>query len=519
MLKLNKLRKYFALLYKVRNSSINEQVKIVGDIKRRGFLKQVVAFAAYAALSRVAFANNSDNPVLLPDMGDSDRSNLSPREADFIGLQVISSLQTDMLDDYDTLWYLNSLGNMLVSYSAMSGMEFNFYLIKDKQINAFALPGGYICVNNGLIYATLTEAELASVLAHEISHVVQRHIYRNISVYKRSQWMAIVGVLAAGVMAVVSPAAAMLAVSGGQGLAIQNMLSFSRDFENEADRVGQKILYNAGFDAHAMPEFFARLNKQEQFNNNETLAFLRTHPVTTTRLSEALARADQLPTKMREDSISFLLVREKCRVRQLGENACIDFYAMAIRDKKYTKIESQYYGMALAYFLQNKYKNAIDTMAKIKNPLFQGNPIVLGLQAELLSATQNYKLADKLYTQALSDYPSHKTLWMGQLSLYFTIKDLKKAAAKLENLIQRYPDDLDVWDKYSLLYSDNYLNNAERNHYGIANQYYLWDNFKEAVYQYQLALDAGKEQKTTLGPIISAKMLDAQNKMKIYGQK
>ena len=521
MLTIRKLRKYIALLYQARNSTAEDKAKIVADIDRRGFLKTIVTIASYAVVSKVAFADGDESNSFdgtLPDMGDFDRSNLSIREADFIGLQVIQSLQGQMLDDYDTLWYLNYLGNLLLSHSAMAGSDFNFYLMKDKVINAFALPGGYICVNNGLIYATLTEAELASVLAHEISHVIQHHIYRNISVYNRSQWMAIVGVLAAGAMAVINPGAAVLMASGGQGLAIQNMLSFSRDFENEADRVGQKILYNSGFNAHAMPEFFARLSKQEQFNNNDALAFLRTHPVTSQRLSEATARADQLPTKMREDSVSFLLVREKCRVRQLGADVCIGFYEMALRDKKYTKIEAQYYGLGFAYFQQNKYKHALDAMAKIIAPAFQSNPIVLGLQAQLFVVTKNYKLADKLYNQALSDYPNNKTLWMGQLNLYFALKNLNKVGVLLDDLAQKYPDDLDVWDKYSLLYSDVYLNNPERYHYGIANQYYLWYNFREALSQYQLALDAKVDKKTALEQIISAKILDTQNKIKLYSQ-
>ena len=521
MLSINKLRRYIALLYRAKDSDIKTKSCIVADINRRGFLKTIMKIAAYAIVSRVAFAIGDDNSTYtgaLPDMGDFDRGNLSIREADFIGRQVILSLQSEMLDDYDVVWYLNYLGGLLVSHSAMAGNEFNFYLIKDNTINAFALPGGYICVNNGLIYATLTEAELASVMAHEISHVVQHHIYRNISVYNRSQWMAIVGVLAAGAMAVINPAAAMLMATGGQGLAIQNMLSFSRDFENEADRVGQKILYNAGFDPRAMPSFFARLSKQEQYNDNDALAFLRTHPVTSQRLSEATARADQLPSKMREDSISFLLVREKCRVRQLGNDASINFYNMAIRDKKYTKIDAQYYGLAFAYFLQNKYKNALDAMAKIKDQLFQSSPIVLGLQAQLLVGVKNYKLADKLYKQALNDYPNYKSLWMGQLNLYFAIKNYSEAEFKLTELTHKYPDDLDVWDKYSLLYSDNNLDNPERYHYGIAHQYYLWDNFSEALTQYQLAIDAKADKKTTLGAIISAKMLDTQNKMKLYKQ-
>ena len=285
---------------------------------------------------------NNEYSKFLPDLGDTDRARLSPTDADFLGRQIVQDInnQGGMLFDYDTLNYLNDVGNELVSYSPLAGGNFNFYLIKDKEINAFALPGGYICFYNGLLATADSEAELASVMAHEIGHIVQHHIFRNIGNYNRSQWVAIAGMLAGGLLAVVNPSAALLAISGGQGIAIQNMLSFSRDFEREADRVGQKIMYNAGYNPHAMPLFFQRMQDQNKFNNNEALAFLQTHPVTSERLSEAMERANQLMDIHKPDSLSFMLIREKARTRQLGAPSAILFYTTVLNNLNAGKTNS-----------------------------------------------------------------------------------------------------------------------------------------------------------------------------------
>jgi predicted Zn-dependent protease len=486
---------------------------------KKVFLRQVIAVVLLAVFAGRCFTAPGEYSGNLPDIGDSDRAALSPAEANFLGLQVIQEIGAagDMLNDYDVLTYLNEVGSNLVSYSPLAGTEFNFYIIKDKEINAFALPGGYICVYNGLIFTTHSEAELMSVMSHEIGHVVQHHIFRNIANYNRNQWLALAGVLAGGLLAAFNPAAAIVAINSGQGLAIQNMLSFSRDFEREADRVGQGIMYRAGFDPNAMPGFFGKLQDANKFNDSGAYEFLRTHPVTTARISEAENRARNLHVKMRPDSVSFLLVREKSRTRQLMAPAAIAFYKQSIASKKYASLDAQYYGLAYAYFGNQNFALAGVNLAKISAPNFVSHPIVLSLKAQILMAQKNYRDADKVFTEALSNFPTYKSLWLGQVDLYLASRQYNPASKKLDTLAQKYPNDLDIWLRQTSLYSDTGLNNKQKYFYALGNTFYINGDYKSAIEQYQKALlIKGGDQ--TLNDIISAKIFDARGMLKYRAQ-
>lgn len=513
------LKKYIAALYNARHDTPQVQKELVIDIKRRGFLKQVIDVTLLGAFAGQCCAAPGEYSGNLPDIGDSDRAALSPAEANFLGLQVIQEIGAagDMLNDYDILAYLNDTGGNLVSYSPLAGAEFNFYIIKDKEINAFALPGGYICMYNGLIFTTRSEAELTSVMSHEIGHVVQHHIFRNIANYNRNQWLALAGVLAGGLLAAFNPAAAIVAINSAQGMAIQNMLSFSRDFEREADRVGQGIMYKAGFDPNAMPAFFQHLQDANKFNDSGAYEFLRTHPVTTARISEAENRARGLHVKMRPDSVSFLLIREKCRTRQLLAPPAILFYQQSIASKKYTSLDAQYYGLAYAYFVTQNFAAAGVNLAKISSIDFTSHPVVLSLKAQILMAVKNYKAADKVFGDALDKYPTYKSLWLGQVDLYLSSRQYSIASKKLDSLGQTYPNDVDVWLRQVSLYADTALNNKQKYFYALGNTFYLNGDYKTALEQYQKAIII-KNGDSTLNDVISAKMLDTRGLIKYRAQ-
>lgn len=510
------LKKYIDLLYKSKGSTLQRQLEIVENISRRGFLKDLLRVVCLGAATATCCAIPDEFNGVLPDIGDSDRSNLSPREADFLGNQVIHNIANkgSMLDDYDVLAYLNDVGDDLASYSSLAGQNFNFYLVRDKVINAFALPGGYICLYNGLIYTTRSEAELTSVMAHEIGHVVQHHIFRNISGYKRNQWVSLAGILSGALLATINPAAGALTMQGTQGLAAQNMLSNSRDFEREADRVGQRIMYNAGFDPHAMPEFFKRLKETTKFNDNEAFEFLRTHPVTTERIGEAENRANHLQTKMRPDSVSFLLSREKCRVRQLDITDAIRFYEASFKSKKYSRIEAAYYGLSFVRFLDGKFKDSTNLLSNITESSFKNHPGIISLNAANQVGLYNFTQAYKLYDDGLSNYPSYKSLWIGQVDLLIKSKKYKEAANKLEDLSQRFSSDVDVWIRITSIYSDACLNNEQKYHYALGNKVYLDGDYRAAITQYQIALKQNKNYDVKLNDVIEMHLMIASEMWK-----
>ncbi|MDQ5920621.1 MAG: beta-barrel assembly-enhancing protease [Pseudomonadota bacterium] len=512
---MNQLAKYITLLHKSIEKTPQQQLELIQDISRRGFLKQVIDITVFAAFTSTCCAIPSEYSALLPDMGDSDRTAMTPAEANFLGRQVVLDIasQGEMLNDYDIIAYLNDIGSNLVSYSPMAGQDFNFYIIKDKQINAFALPGGYVCVYNGLVYCTHAEAELTAVMSHEISHVVQHHIFRNIANYNREQWKSLAGIIAGGLMTIVNPAAGMLAINSAQGLSVQNMLGFSRDFEREADRVGQKLMYNAGYDPHAMPEFFQRLKDNDKFNDNEAYAFLRTHPVTSERLSEAIERANQLKVKMRPDSVSFLLIREKCRVRQIGVIAALAFYNQSIKSKRYVSLDAQYYGLAWANYLDKKFINGLSALNRISSQPYKTHPAVLSLQAQLLFSSGNYTAANKVYLLGLDTYPTYKNLWLGQVDLYIKAPQLKLAGLRLDDLSNYYPNDGDIWSRIALVNSDTMLNNVQKYYYALGNCQYILANYKAALEQYMMAVNV-KHADAVLNDVISAKIVDTREMIK-----
>ena len=239
----------------------------------------------------------------LPALGDSESEDFGIGTERKLGDQVMREIRRDpdYLDDPVLLEYLESLWNPLVAQARQSGninadLDQRFawepFLVRDRSINAFALPGGYVGVHLGLMALTASRDELASVLAHELSHVTQRHIARSISNSQRQSLIGaaamILGVLAAARSNSVDAANALIV--GGQAAAIQGQLNFSRDMEREADRIGFGLLSGAGYSPGGMAAMFEKLDQSSRLNDNGAFPYLRSHPLTSERIGEARSR-------------------------------------------------------------------------------------------------------------------------------------------------------------------------------------------------------------------------------------
>jgi len=241
----------------------------------------------------------------LPDLGDSSQSEMSPLQERRLGENIMREIRADRSysDDAEITDYLNWLGNKLVAASPDSRQEFSFFLIMDPQINAFALPGGYIGVNSGLLLTAQSEAELAGVLSHEIGHVVQRHFARMLVAQKESYLISLAA-LAVGILAArANPDMAQAAIIGAQASQVQSALNFTRANEQEADRVGFQILEKAGLDVQGMATFFERMLRAVRFYETTAPSYLRTHPLTTDRIADMQNRIQNLPYRQVPDSI------------------------------------------------------------------------------------------------------------------------------------------------------------------------------------------------------------------------
>ncbi|HXQ31896.1 MAG TPA: M48 family metalloprotease [Steroidobacteraceae bacterium] len=332
---------------------------------RRAWLALAVALLAFAA------ARAAPPTPELPDIGTPADAVLTPTDEYQIGSMIMRGLRDSgqLLQDPEIGDYVQGLGSRLASHAQESNVRFTFYVVKDRGINAFAIPGGFIFVNAGLILATASESELACVLAHEISHVTQRHIARSIQNQGRASLVSTAAMLAAVLLGAVAGNSniGMAGVIAGQNAAIQHQLNFSRENEYEADRVGISVAAAAGFDPNGMATFFDTTNRRMGGSgaNAKILEFLQTHPVNSDRVAEALYRAAQYPVVRPVDTTGYRLARERLRVMTLPpENDPRDVYAdAAVADPSVS--DYRYYGRALALMQANAPSEAVPILREL----------------------------------------------------------------------------------------------------------------------------------------------------------
>jgi predicted Zn-dependent protease len=303
----------------------------------------------------------------LPTLGEAGAEDLSPLQERQLGEQIMLEVRQDpsYLPDPDVTEYLNRLGYELVAASQARHIDFEFVLLRDSTINAFALPGGFICVHSGLILLAQNESELASVMAHEIGHVQQRHIARMIAKQKESLAIAVGSILLALLASRAGGDAAQAALAVGQGAAISRQLSFSRDNEREADRVGFDILVNAGFDPRAMAAFFTDMQNSTRIYESFAPAYLRTHPMTVERITDIQGRLRSVRTHFHADSLDFTLVRARVRLLQddttQGATDAQTYFSDQIAHHTAPEEVAAYYGLALAQLRLKQGRSALDS--------------------------------------------------------------------------------------------------------------------------------------------------------------
>jgi beta-barrel assembly-enhancing protease len=324
-----------------------------------------------------AFADQSPNkPIMLgtpnagsdlPELGSPAQEMLSQSDEYRLGAMVAQELreQNALLEDPEVSEYLNDVGDRLAAQSATGGAGFQFFVIKDPTINAFAVPGGYIFIHQGLLLATSSESELASVMAHEIAHVTQHHIARQVRAQSQ-QAMTSAAMLLAAIL--LGAAGGGQAVQGGiaaaQGLSAQQQINFTRDNEMEADRVGIGYLAGAGFDANAMGGFFETMSRHEGLAATYIPAMLIDHPVTTDRIAEARARASQFAPRKDVDSQSYELIRERVRVLTTGADVDLAAYYRRKIDRGEATL-ADHYALALTLMEHNEAGESVKILEQI----------------------------------------------------------------------------------------------------------------------------------------------------------
>jgi beta-barrel assembly-enhancing protease len=232
----------------------------------------------------------------LPEIGSSAAGLISPAEEKRYARRMLAEMRQAgwLMEDPLVEDYLKHLGQRLASHSDWRQQDFTFFMVASRDINAFATLAGYVAVNAGLVLTAEREDELAAVLAHEITHVTQRHIVRSVESARKDTLpiaLAMLGAVLAASKAGGDSDATQAAISGGIALMQQRQINHTRANEHEADRIGIQILARSGYDPQAMADFFGRMHRANRSHGDDLPDLLRTHPVTTTRISEAKDRA------------------------------------------------------------------------------------------------------------------------------------------------------------------------------------------------------------------------------------
>ncbi len=428
--------------------------------------------------------------IELPEIGISADVIMSPADEDKLGKAFIRQLRrhVEVIDDIQINDYLNVLGNHLVSYSENPKQSFHFFVIKDASINAFAVPGGFIGVHSGLIMSTRSEGELASVLAHEIAHVTQRHIARTIEASQRLTVPKIAAIIAAAIVTGIAPQVGQAAFAAIMAGNIQMQINFTRIHEKEADRIGIQTLANSGFSPTNMPNFFERMQAANRNSTTNLPDLLLTHPVTTDRIAEANDRAAKYSTKLKTENPLYNLMKAKLLVSTTDNKVkLLKTLQTMLTTDNYRDERATRYALALT-LLANMRTDGVQTQIDwlLKND--SDRVMFRILKAKLALSQKNDTQAIQEYEQALQVYPHDK-----MLGLDYAEKLLQnKMANKAKNVLLDISLPTNPYYYFLLAQAYKASGTEAEAYFALAENYYLKGQTAIAIEHLKQALQKVK---------------------------
>jgi len=450
----------------------------------------------------------------LPDLGDVSQATITPHQERQIGLQIMRQIRADpsYLDDPEIASYLNNLGHKLIANSdeANAQQSFEFFAVQDSSINAFALPGGFMGFNSGLIVAAQSESELAAVMSHEIAHVTQKHLARMIAGQKFDLVKSLATLAVAIIAARSNPQASQAILVASQASMIQSKLDFTRKHEKEADRIGLTILLDAGFDPQGMAAFFERLQRAGRFHENGAPSYLRTHPITFERIADIQNRTREMPYRQVPDSIDFLMVRAKLRALQGKPQDAVAQFKARLDEKRYTNEAIERYGYIHALLRDKKNKQANTELAHLYQMLqtdssssvltdhllgkavrIEHKNVIAGAMIETLAASvklANGKITEafNIYKDALKIYPQHRALIHGYADALIKNKQIDTALEFINKQLPLFQNDAQLFSLQAQCYA--LLGDRMLEHRAQAEVYFLKGHYAGAIDQLQTAL-------------------------------
>lgn len=382
--------------------------------------------------------------------------------------------------------YIDNLGNNIVGHADSVKMPFTFYLVQDNEINAAAFLGGNVKINTGLFLYAKTESELASVVAHEVAHITQRHLARMLEQQALTNPTSMAALAGSILLTLVSPAAGVAAISTTIALNAQSQINYTRLHEYEADRIGIQTLAAAGYDPFGMADFFGKLAEKYKYASTPPQMLL-THPLPETRLSEARLRAAQYPKKQIQSSLDYQLSKVRITVRFSNSNpeVLVNRYQNQLKNNRYQIKQAAQYGLALAYFQLQNYKKAYEINQElIKADQF--NLFYIDLAADIALATGQAKAAIKALKEYEQHYPNNQVIMFNLVAALKEKKQYQPAEKRLEFFLRSHPENILAHQIAIELYA--LMGEKAKEHATRAEYLALLGRFREASQQMGTAL-------------------------------
>src|SRR5688572_21457638 len=435
--------------------------------------------------------------VNLPVLGDSLSGIISTQQEYEFGREFLRSVrsQTQALNDPLIAEYIATLTYKLAAVSELTDHRLDFILIDNEVLNAFAAPGGIVGVNAGLFLYAENEGEFASVLAHELAHISQRHYARNIEQTRNNRIPSMAGLLASLVIAAtVGGDAGQAALMTTQTASLENQLRFSRSNEEEADRIGIRTLYNAGFDPNDMAAMFEGMLQSRNFSQRLP-EFLSTHPLDENRIADSKNRANSYSNVETIENIEFQLMRQRVLIHY-ADNPEIEIESRqrALNQLNGAAADAARYGMALAQLKSGQNVQASETLTE----LLRAEPsriTYLLLEAEIASAAQNFPRALEILEKSLRTNPDNHPLTMAYATALTKAGRFEEAAVVLEEHAINYPNDMQLW--YDLAEVQGQTGNISQVHQARAEYFITVGDFARARDQLEFALRLEKDRLVT----------------------
>lgn len=353
---------------------------------------------------------SAQDELALPDFGDSAGGLISPQQERALGEEFMRQVRREapLVTDPEVEDYIQRLG---IKLAKGAGYDHDplLFVINNSEINAFAVPGGFVGVHTGLILGSATESEVAAVLAHEMVHLTQRHTVRGIEAQGRSAIPALLAMLGAIAIAAANPDAGQAALIGVSAAQQQMLLNYSRAYEQEADRIGIQVLANSGFNPQAMPAFFDKMYRATRYDDPKQVPeYLRTHPVTINRIAEARDRADRLPERADPPDSGYAFTQARLVV--LTARTPLDakqYFEPRLQEGTPFDKTVAHYGYALALAAANEFDRAREQMRLVREQ-DPSNPLLLLATGEIEARAGATAEAVEWYRRALANAPDSR---------------------------------------------------------------------------------------------------------------